>query len=559
MNSIKYLYIVFTFVISFSCSHERPIDRSTASINKTSHVDGSENIPQSIKTMLDEEQNLHVKGLWPAGSFSSDISPEYVPEVNPKFPIAYYLIPSEDANFLSAKSLDPRVLKQISIQDDSGKKYYKLFVHPESEEHYSFLKEVYQYISQENSEHIASPTSSYRSLVLWNKYNSAKKPFIAKVSLDRNIIRNIDRLVSSNEVERSIANQNAFNEMGEKSLEEMNAKIFPESAGLTIAKSHRGEPSKLGGQLIREIPDEVWTGHKKWVAWATLISPERGPPMILKVIKASGLSTRDFINTYMIEGYMTMFEKLSLKTGINFEPHSQNLGFELMPDFSPTGKWIHKDFGGVWPDIITLEKSKGPLRAYMEKGNALKYKFKGGRANAIGSYVFFYKRQIFDFLIKELEIYSKDLLSSDIDFLNRKINTRFVALVNKHLNLNLTEVPTMKTYKKIQKLVNGATRLDSKIKKTEIKDRNAIGEYIQSKALNDEWVTLSDSKITQARYYITDNGVYELREGIVTGFALFNDLEMANYKHYGPNMKKISTRPYTGECSFLLTSILSTL
>ena len=99
----------------------------------------------------------------------------------------------------------------------NGQVFYKLFVHPESYSHYQFLEGKFEYIGPERTEFMASPTSSYRSLVAWNK-NGIEKPFIAKVSLDRNVIGSIDRLVSKNEVQRSVANQEALEIMGPVNL-----------------------------------------------------------------------------------------------------------------------------------------------------------------------------------------------------------------------------------------------------------------------------------------------------------------------------------------------------
>lgn len=197
-------------------------------------------------------RNLHNKDLWGAGAFASNINPDYVPEKNPKFPLPYYLVPAEDAKFLQADTLDPRIADQLSLKI-SGKKHFKLFVHPESEAHYEFLRHRYNYVGPESTEFMASPTSSYRSLVVWNKNSGQRKPFIAKVSLDKNVIGSIDRLVSVNEVERSVANQKVFDKLGKEKLEGVNLKLFPETAGLTIAKIHDDAPEKLGGQLIREI------------------------------------------------------------------------------------------------------------------------------------------------------------------------------------------------------------------------------------------------------------------------------------------------------------------
>lgn len=448
---------------------------------------------------------------------------------NPKFPLPYYLIPIEDAKFLKADSLDPRVADQL-IMRISGKKHYKLFVHPESEAHYDFLRNSYNYIGPDKTEFMASPTSSYRSLVVWNKNSDTRKPFIAKVSLDKNVIGSIDRLVSVNEVERSVANQKVFDRMGKEKLEKSNLKLFPETAGLTIIKEHEGAPEKLGGQLIREIPDEVVDGEKKWLSFSALMSPNRkGNPLIMDVISKSGLSSYDFFDQYMINGYLKMFEDISLKSGMNFEPHSQNLVFETTNDLAPTGKWVLRDFGGVWPDIVTMAKNGGPVEVYMEAANAAKYKLRGGRGNYISSYVFFYKRQVFDMMLAEVAKYDSTLTTEKVQKLKDTVDKQYTKLLNSYLGLSLKEAPNMSNYQAIEKMVINATEFDSNTAKKEIHDHAALNSFIEKKKARSEWVELAQAK-GKSEYYLTDHGLYEVSNKKIVGVALFTKDELEDYK-----------------------------
>lgn len=508
-------------------------------------INGKENLTPSVLELLNEEQNLHNKDLWGAGAFSSNINPEYVPENNPKFPLPYYLVPAEDANYLFADSLDPRIADQLSMKI-SGKKHYKLFVHPESEVHYDFLRASYNYIGPDQTEFLASPTSSYRSLVVWNKNSGTRKPFIAKVSLDKNVIGSIDRLVSINEVERSIANQKAFDRIGTAKLNSLNLKIFPESAGLTLNKSHSGAPEKLGGQLIREIPDELVNGEKKWLSLSALMSPNRKPePLIMDVIRKSGLSSYDFFKTYMIDNYLAMFEEISLKQGINFEPHSQNLVFETTAELKPTGKWVMRDFGGVWPDIVAMAKNNGPVDIYMESESAAKFKLRGGRSNYISSYVFFYKRQVFDMMLEQVALHDKTLTADQVVKLKSIIDQKYVKLVNTYLGLNLTAAPNMTTYKKIEELVLAQTSLDSSIHKKQINESESLKTFLENKRNNNEWVSYAPQK-GKSNYYLADHGLYEIQNEKISGFALFNKNELNDYKNNNkmlPSLEFFAPKP----------------
>lgn len=545
MKKIFSLWTLILIAIVFtSCENNISISKKPSRYIASDYlhkINGSENLPKGVKELLDEEQNLHNKDLWGKNAFASNINPKYVPEENPKFPLPYYLIQEEDAKFIQAGSLDKKIDEQLSLLV-SGTKYYKLFVHPESEAHYEFLKNAYRYIGPEETEFLASPTSSYRSLVVWNKKSKTAKPFIAKVSLDKNVIGSIDRLVSENEVERSVANQKVFDRMGKEALDEMNVKIFPESAGLIFQRELDGAPKKLGGQLIREIPEEVLSGTKKWISFSAMMSPNRTPPFIMDVIKSSGLTSYDFFREYMIKSYLEMFENLSLKSGVNFEPHSQNLVFETTNDLKPTGKWVIRDFGGVWPDAITMAKNKGPIDVYMETNNAAKFKLRGGRGNYISSYVFFYKRQVFDMMLEEVAKFDPSMTLEKKNKLKKEIDTAYLKQINSYFGLDLKSVPTMDNYRQIEEAVIKRTMMSDGIPKKPIADSEGLKKLLVNKEERGEWVKLSPAK-GEIKYYLTDHALYETVGDTVTGIGLFNREEAEVYKLNDGMLPELAKKP----------------
>ena len=542
MKQLTSLLVLITLLIA-GCSTPSwnpHSDRSIAS-EHLSKFDGKEPIAKGVLELLNEEQNLHNKDLWGANAFASNIAPEYIPENNPKFPLPYYLVPAEDAKFLQADSLDKRVSKQLMMMVD-GKKYFKLFVHPESEAHYEFMRDTYKYVSQDETEFTASPTSSYRSLVVWDHSDLKNKPFIAKVSLDKNVIGSIDRLVSENEVERSVANQKVFDRIGLEKLNKMNVKVFPESAGLVMGKELPGAPEKLGGQLIREIPDEVVNSKSKWLSFSALMSPNKKPkPLIMDVIKASGMDSFTFFEEYMIKSYMKMFENLSLKSGMNFEPHSQNLCFETTMDLKPTGKWVVRDFGGVWPDVFTMAKNNGPVDVYMESTNVKKFKLRGGRSNYISSYVFFYKRQVFDMMLSQVALYDETMTQKKMAQLKAMIDTAFIKQINSYLGLNLKTIPNMNDYKVIEELVINETKMPEEMPKKPLSESADLKEFILKKQKNEEWISMAKVK-GKTEFFLTDHGVYEVQKGKVVGMAFFNAQEKDEYKKGTGFVLKLSTQ-----------------
>jgi hypothetical protein len=488
-------------------------------------INGKEELPKGVKEFLNTEQNLHNKDLWGKDAFASNINPKYVPEANPKFPLPYYLIPGTDAKFIYSSNFDRRIGDQLYLLV-SGVKYFKLFVHPESEEHYAFLMNAYRYIGPTETEFMASPTSSHRSLVVWNPIKG-HRPFIARVSLNKNDISN--RSISENDIEKSISNQMTYDAIGKENLDKMNIKIFPDSAGLIFDREVNGAPEKLGGQLIREIPEDIMNNDKKWISFASLISPNHRPrPLIMNVIKKSGLNSYDFFETYMIKNYLTMFENISLKHGINFEPHLQNLILETELDLRPTGKWVLREFGGTLNEIVNIAETASPLDIKTNRPVAIP--LRSGKGNYISSYVLFYKKQVFDVLIDQVSKYDQTLTQVKIDELKTKIDKMYLKQINTFFKINLNHIPDMIIYQKIERMVLDQSILANKVNKKLLNDSSELRAFLERKKANQEWIELSKQSSGKPNYYLTDHAIYEITDNKIIGLALFNQRELAKYK-----------------------------
>ena len=206
----------------------------------------------AVFTQISCDQNTLVSSQ--ATTTDRAIASEKISEARNKFPLPYYLVPAEDAKFIFANSLDPRVADQLVFRI-SGKKHYKLFVHPESEAFYDFFRRSYNYIGPDLTEFFASPLSNGQLFIVWNKNNSERKPFIIKVRLDKNSTEDFDGLVHESKLDRSIANQKNLDQIDGKKLDSATLKISPVAAGLSVDKSSPGDPQKSGNQLIFEISD----------------------------------------------------------------------------------------------------------------------------------------------------------------------------------------------------------------------------------------------------------------------------------------------------------------
>jgi hypothetical protein len=488
-------------------------------------IDGKEELTTGIKEFLSAEQNLHNKDLWGKNAFNSKINPKYAPETNPKFPLPYYLIPESGAKFIYSENFNLKIKEQLYLLV-SGVKYLKLFVHPESENHYSFLKNAYRFIGPTETEFMASPTSSYRSLVVWNPSKKRYKPFIVKVSLS---INDTDHLISKNEIEKSISNQRAYDLIGEENLDKMNVKIFPESAGLLFEHKVNGAPKKVGGQLIGEIPKEISNNSKKWLSFSSLMSPNHTPhPLILNVIKKSGLSSYDFFETYMINSYLAMFENISLKHGINFEPHSQNLILETSSDFKPTGKWVIRDFGGFSSEIATKVVTTSPLD--IKNNKPLPAPFRTIKSNFISSYILFYKKKVFDVLLDQVAKYDSTLTQVKIDDLKSKIDKMYLKQINAFFKINLNFVPDMMLYYKIEGMVLEQSTMINRVDKKILKESSELRAFFERKKANQEWIELSKKSRGKSSYFLTDHAIYEVTDNKIIGLALFNQRELSKHQ-----------------------------
>ena len=534
MKKIVYKNTFFLVLVSFlfSCSQlTSPVNRYIASDELSSKlrdqvekIDGTELLDEGAKQLLYDEQVLHNKRLWGSRGFATPMDKKYWPENRGKFKLPYFLIPESDSDVLLSEKLGNKTASYITEVID-GEKYFKLFVHPVSYKHYKFLNGKYKFIDSDKTEFTAAPTSSYRSLLVWS-HRSKIKPFIAKVTLDTTIIGSISRVVKRREVLRSLANQRAFDSIGRERLREIGVDYYDESAGLNIAKNHKDQPKVLGGQIIREVPEKVSNGEYRWVSLSTVMSPEsEGPPLIMDMIEKSNLDSIEFFEKIFIDSYMKMFEEFSFIRGFNFEPHSQNLSMELK-DGKATGKWVHRDFGGFWPDILKVIESGGPVEALMNQGHAEDFYFRGARSNFATSYAFFYKRQVFDYVLAEIRKYDKSITDRDVFNLNDKINNRMVSLMKKHLNYSGTRVPTMMNYSAIGKELMRNITFKQTADMTLISDVSSARKYQALKIANGEWVEYYEkTPNSPAEYYIGDNGIYRVRNGHVEGFGLFNHKE----------------------------------
>ena len=206
--------LVLTLAIAlFSCDNNITISRQLTHYDPKVHlstIGPNDVLPTGVKELLNQQSAKS--------------------ESIPKFPVSYYLIPDEDAKFLRTKKFNPKIADQL-LFTVSGEKYYKLFVHPDSDKLYAFLKHGYRYIGPAETEFVGSPVGTNKTLVIWVSKNLNRTPFVVKTKLDAETIQQISSRFPAAE---SI--------------------VVPEMASLIFKRSIRGTTEKIEGQQITEVP-----------------------------------------------------------------------------------------------------------------------------------------------------------------------------------------------------------------------------------------------------------------------------------------------------------------
>ncbi len=358
---------------------------------------------------LESEHLLHIRGSdeegkglhWSTSKFGWKLNPKFNPEAKWdhaakggfQMKLGYFIIPPANMKQVFSSSLSPDVLKEFEVRNDSGElQGYRFFVHPEAYDHFRALHDAkLTFVQPELSEFMGTPTSSYRSWVVRRVEKkdtdfipqSGSVPFIVKLGVAGSK-SSTDRLLPSELVEKSIEMQNRFDVMEKgcfnKGTAGSDLLLFPENLGLTLKDipqyppraSSDAEP-KDSGIIVREFPKEFLQGKCKILSFSALMSVERLKqenrgicalnksqkgmeplPLIYEVIQAAmekGLvkSSAEFIEKYLIQGYLKAIEPLAFQKGISLAAHGQNLCFVLNEDSTPRG-FAYRDFEGISGD-----------------------------------------------------------------------------------------------------------------------------------------------------------------------------------------------------------------
>ncbi len=180
-----YLFIGFLSALALgSCENSVTLSPKISRFTISQHlhkIDGHEQLPQKVSTFISQEQS---KKRAIASNNESNLNPSFAPENSPKFPLPYFLIPSEQAQFLKLETDNAFIIDELNLKI-SGKLYNKYFIHPAHESKFDFLRGIYNYVSADRTEFFATPVFDYYSLVVWNRNNPERVIFMAKLGVEK--------------------------------------------------------------------------------------------------------------------------------------------------------------------------------------------------------------------------------------------------------------------------------------------------------------------------------------------------------------------------------------
>lgn len=294
--------------------------------------------------------------------------PRYAPESRGVFQVKTYWIDASKMQTFAGIGL-PERLKRTLTRTHDGRKQVRLIVHPESEQLYADLTRG----ATRAPDLTATATASSRTLLVWPR-GQGQAAFFAKVSLDK-MIGGSRRTVSQGEVARSVGVNNVLQLAARRSE-------LPASFGF-ISEVFSTIPRGMseGGMIIRAIPQQVTEGSSRYVPLFSLYArpPDGGLPLLAQMIHGSGQPATTFVRERIIRPFVKQYLDLAAKGGIIPEPHAQNVLIELGRDGQPTGRFIHRDFGGFNIDFQHRRGAGKAMPARMPTTTTLEADYKIGR------------------------------------------------------------------------------------------------------------------------------------------------------------------------------------
>lgn len=300
-------------------------------------------LPAPVQEWYRMETQLLSRQLRPGVFAPIDQNPQnvnFTPESARVFELNGYWIPEQDLKTYESVH-DPALLGGFH-RTRNGKGEILFLVHPESENFYAKLglekmdREVF----------LAAATASSRSLLVWREA-APEKPLIAKLSLDA-VIGTVDRTISGKETAASIGVDRLLGQMYDLPS---TFEYFHEEFGAIPKGMERG------GMILRSFPTSRNLKDILIPFFSLAMTPADGSlPLVLRMAKAAGEDPRHFITEKIIRPFVAQWADLAIEHGVLMEPHGQNILLEVTSGLSPTGRIVHRDFGGFNIDLAYVKK-----------------------------------------------------------------------------------------------------------------------------------------------------------------------------------------------------------
>lgn len=322
---------------------------------------------KKLKFFIECEQRLNNYNLYEEKEwkdfFNINIADEYKPENRVLFKLPYFLIPIGNDKFLFEKEYYD--FFEYNLKHDlKNQNFYPFFIHPSTEKMFlSWVNNKYEFIDSEKSEYVATPSSSYRSLIVNNE--NTNQCFMVKCSIFDNIAngaRHIDWKSASGQFEQSkivtsiLSNSN------------INLEVFKDIGAFGISGEYPMILSnrfkiKFGsryistlGNVIRMMPNDFINNDNRIISFASYMSLLDKDSFLSRGYKNSGETFQDFFEHNVFNPLFQIILELLVKTGVSLEFHCQNTLLEINEKNIPTGKFYYRDF-----DLVALDRARFPF------------------------------------------------------------------------------------------------------------------------------------------------------------------------------------------------------
>ncbi|MEW5849355.1 MAG: IucA/IucC family protein [Myxococcota bacterium] len=293
-------------------------------------------MPRSLRRWLHREQNVNDRVRHPRLFAPLDLRglPEHLdPRASPVFELEAILVPADEVD-VQPRELPPEMRRHLLVQR-RGRSYVRFHIHPAAREEYAL--DVAQY-GLERGVHVATPTASPRSLVVWSR-TERLRPFGLKLSLDVEIQR-ISRLLRTSKLERARTVTRALDEIPASRLRAVGVSFLREP--VTLRLRHRNH-----GTIVRELPASM----DHLVPGFSLFAREGQERPLLRSMCRNEEEFAGFVVENVFRPVVRAAAFLAFPQGLLADLHQQNVLFETDRRGRLNGRIVVRDLDSVKVDV----------------------------------------------------------------------------------------------------------------------------------------------------------------------------------------------------------------